>query len=135
MHKFMAVMAGLFLAVLVAGCGGPSTEDATAQMCTDIAQLGTSLSALENLNADSTIGEIRDARDSVSASWDDVKADAATVTDARVQDLETAYNNLVQAIDDIPETATLQEARDSIQEELIAVQRAREELRSGLNCQ
>lgn len=96
--------------VLLTGCGGQepqSIADQQAQLCTDLARLNTSVATLKSMSPSSTVGDFKAARDEVKANFEQVKLTAQTVQEAKVSDLEIAYQDLDSAIQNIPETATL----------------------------
>jgi hypothetical protein len=51
-----------------------------------------------------------------------------------VAELESAYQGLDSAVQNIPETATLQQAMDSVSEQVVAVEDARAQMNADLNC-
>ena len=65
------------------------------------------------------------ARDEVKTNFEQVKLTAQNVKNAKVAgNLETAYQDLDSTIQNIPETATLQQAMDSVSWQVAAVEAA-----------
>lgn len=123
--------------ILLAGCGGQepqSIADQQAQLCTDLARLNTSVATLKSMSPSSTVGDFKAARDEVKANFEQVKLTAQNMKAAKVADLETAYQDLDSAIQNIPETATLQQAMSSVAEQVTAVEDARAQMNAELNC-
>jgi DNA repair exonuclease SbcCD ATPase subunit len=129
---FAAVL--LVLAGAAAGCVQPTEEEAEAQLCEDLAALRAALDNFENINRTSTVEEIRDARDQVGSAMQDVRDSADQLEDIRVDELDAAYSNLENAVEDLPDDATAGEALQTIRPELQAVRDARQNLTAELNC-
>ena len=123
--------------ILLAACGGQAAQsvaDQQAQLCTDLARFNTSVAALKSMSPSSTVSDFRAARDEVKTNFEQVKLTAQNVQDAKVAELETAYQDLDSTIKSIAETATLQQAMDSVAEEIVAVETARDQMNVDLNC-
>jgi hypothetical protein len=112
----------------------PSTEDATAAFCSDLADLVTALNAQADLTADSTIEELEDAQDAVTDAYDAVVDSAGDVEEARTDDLESAYDDLAASVDDVSGEDTVGEAITSIHTQVQAVADAQRDLLSAANC-
>ena len=82
----IAVLA--LLAIGVACEDEPSEEEARAALCADLGQLETALATFAQLNAQSTIGEIKAARDDVGDAVDDVQSSGDDVSEADTAELE-----------------------------------------------
>lgn len=124
-------------ALLLAACGsqGPeSISDQKAQLCTDLARFNTSVATLKSMSPSSTVSDFTAARDEVKANFEQVKLTAQSVQEAKVAELETAYQDLDSALQNIPETATLQQALDSVAEPVAAVETARSQMNADLDC-
>jgi len=123
--------------MLLAACGSQAPEsvaDQKAQLCTDLARFNTSVATLKSMSPSSTVSDFRAARDEVKANFEQVKLTAQSVQEAKVAELETAYQGLDSAVQSIPETATLQQAMDSVSEQVVAVEDARAQMNADLNC-
>jgi hypothetical protein len=131
----------LFLAtlplVLLIGCTAEppqSTQDKKAELCTNLARFNTAVATLKSMSPSSTVGDFKQARDQVRTTFNDVKQSAQTVQEAKVTELEQAYQDLDTAVTAVPDTATLVQARDSIAPQVAAVEAAQSQLDAGLNC-
>lgn len=123
--------------MLLAACGSQAPEsvvDQKAQLCTDLARFNTSVATLKSMSPSSTVSDFRAARDEVTTNFEQVKLTAQSVQEAKVAELETAYQGLDSAVQSIPETATLQQAMDSVSEQVVAVEDARAQMNADLNC-
>jgi len=128
------VSAVLILACAAAGCVQPSQEEAQAQLCQDLGKLGVALQGMQGLNATSSVGDIRDARDQVQSAMEDVRSSADQVTNVRVDDLNAAYDDLDRAVQGVPDDASVPEALQTIRPEIQGVVDARQNLTAELNC-
>lgn len=123
--------------MLLIGCGGQESQsiaDGKAQLCTDLARLNTSVATPKSMSASSTVSNFMTARDDVKANFEQVKLTAQSVQAAKLGELETAYQNLDNAIQSISDTATLQQTIDSVAEQVAAVEAAREQMNADLSC-
>lgn len=125
---------GLLSMLVLTSCSQPNTEETKAQFCKDLAAFQQSVATMQGISANSTVGALKDAQRQVEASFKQVKESAAKVNAAKVDELETALNNLTKAINNISDKTTLREAATSIQDEVQAVSAARSQLSSVTQC-
>ncbi len=124
------------LLLLIASCTSqPTTADKKAELCRNLATLNTSIATLRSMGPNSSVGDFRKAQDNVKAAYNAVKKSTEAVQDAKVADLDRAYADLEQAMRRVPNNATMQQAAQSIQPQVAAVQAAQDQARAGLNCQ
>ncbi len=135
--KFFLATLPLFLLV---SCGGQSTppaattQDKKAQLCTDLANLKTSVATLRSMSPSSTVGDFKAARDQVKTAFGTVKTTAASVQDSKVEDLEKAQQGLDKAITNVSDKATLNQAMTSVTPQVTALQQAEAKMTAGLSC-
>ncbi len=124
------------LAVAAVACDDdePSEEDTVAQLCSDLTKLEAADAAFDTLGTNSTIDEINATGDAYNDALGDVVDSARDVTAVRAQPIEDAYDDLDQAINDIPGDATIPKALTSIADELAAVDAAYDEAFASLDC-
>ncbi len=128
------------LLCLVTGCStNKSAQDAQAELCENLARLKTSVATLNSMNPDSTVGDLKEAQQRVRNAFEEVKTSAQTLDSdrlktARTDELEQAHNNLDDAVNSIPDSATVSEGIASIQDEIAVMETAREQTRSAVNC-
>ena len=111
---------GFFLATLpllwLASCTSQptqstqSTQDKKVELCTSLARFDTAVATLKSMSPSSTVGDFKTAQNQVKTTFTDVKSLASTVQDAKIADLEAAYQELDKAVAAIPNTATLNQA-------------------------
>ncbi|MCK9343965.1 MAG: hypothetical protein M0P33_08655 [Massilibacteroides sp.] len=124
----------LILACAGAGCVQPSEEEAEAQLCQDLEELGAALESMENTSLRSSVGDIRDGRDQVQSAMENVRESAGQLANVRVDDLNAAYEDLDRSVQDLPDDATVVEAIQTIRPQVQAVRDERQQLFTDLNC-
>jgi hypothetical protein len=136
-HPFNAFLK-LFAVALIpvmAACGTPSVEDAEASLCQDLNGFAGALSNLAQLNAQSTVKELETAKQEVVKAYQTVQTSADQVEAARLDELETAYNDFDKTVSGISGRDTLGEAAVTVNSAAEEVAAARQQLYSSLNCQ
>lgn len=133
---FQFLLAGLPLALLISctNQSPQSTQDKKAELCTNLARFNTAVATLKSMSPSSTVGDFRQARDQVKTTFAAVKTSAQAVQEAKVAELETAYQALDNSVTSIPDTATLSQAASSIAPQVAAVEAAENQMSAGLNC-
>lgn len=121
-------------ALILAGCGQPSVEKSEANYCKDLAALKQSLAALAAVTPSSKVGDVRKAREDVEKSISNLKKSAAQVKTARTDALEAANADLDKTIRSIPNRDTLAEAANTVKPKVAAVEAARAQLQTQVNC-
>lgn len=111
-----------------------STEDKKMELCTNLARLNTAVATLKSISPSSTVGDFRTAREQVRTAFADVKTSAQAVQDAKIADLEQAYQQLDQTMSSISDSTTLNQAAQSIAPDVAAVEAAQTQAQSGLDC-
>lgn len=109
-------------------------QDKKTELCTNLARLNTSIATLKSLSPSSTVEDFKKAQDAVRTAYNNVKTSSQAVQEAKVTELDQAYANLDKALQAVPNTATLQQAAQSIQPQVQAVQTARDQMNAGLQC-
>jgi hypothetical protein len=142
----LTALVAALLAIAATGCGddegdsGGATatqaaaEDAVDQLCTDLDALQAAALDLQAIDATNTVDELQAARDDVGQAVADVESSAADVTEARVDDLSTAYENLDETVNGVEGEQTLTEVQADLQAAVVDVITARAELSASLNC-
>lgn len=115
MKPGMLFIAGvLILGCAAAGCVQPAQERAEAELCRDLEALGVALQHMQNVNATSSVGDIRDAQGEVQSAMENVRSSAGRLADIRVRELTAAYEGLSQIVQNIPEGANVIEVVQTI---------------------
>ncbi len=139
LHRRMTALgiAGVALFALSA-CTQPeptSQADAEGQLCTDLDAFATALGGLTDLDpATATAEDVESTRTSIQDAWDAVKESAADVADADDTAVESAWQDVETAIDDIPTDVPLSEAIGPVQTAADAVRAAFAEMQNGVGC-
>jgi hypothetical protein len=134
----VAVAAGLLMtAVIVALLGAwddePTQVEAEEQFCDDVGVFLVALGDLRDVDSDTSIEEFQESRENARIAYDNMIASAQEVAEARVDDLQEANDDLKAAVG-VDDDATLQEARDSIQDEADEVSKQISQLLNDVNC-
>lgn len=130
----LAALPVLLLASCTTQSPQANVQDKKAELCTNLARLNTSIATLRSLSPSSTVGDFKKAEDGVRTAYNNVKNSAQAVQEAKTAELDQAYANLDKAMQAVPKTATLQQAAQSIQPQVQAVQTARDQVNAGLQC-
>jgi archaellum component FlaC len=125
---------GLALPLLLVACGQPTTAELETELCTNLAQLETSLAEFSEINAQSSVNELREARQDVAQSYEKVRSSTAAVKASRLEGLEAAYQDLDSTINNISGRETVGDAIEKVIASLGQVQAARGQAVSDLNC-
>ncbi len=120
-------------ALILAGCQ-PSVQKAETNYCKDLANLKQALAELAAITPNSQVGDVRRARDNVDRAMSDLKRSAAQVKEARTNALEKATDDLDRTIQNLPNRDTLAQAAATIKPKVAAVEAARAQLESQVNC-
>lgn len=127
MWKLVAVaLVVVTLGVGLAACGEEETSDeARQQLMTDLDAFKASFAGLTELSPTSTVDDVQAVKEDVQASWDQVKVSAADVKEAEVGQVESAWDDLAQAVDDLDSDTPLNEIVPSLSDEVQALRAAR----------
>ena len=135
--RALLILAGLLTAstlAFVACDDEPTQQEANEDFCDATAELVASLRNIQDLDSDSTLDEIDDARARARDAREDMIASAAGVVEAQLDDFDEAWDALQQAVDDLDEGATLSEALDDVQDEIDDVASEAAQLLNDVDC-
>jgi hypothetical protein len=147
--KYVLTLISLGALIFVFACGDdegdgggvdigatPEGQEAAEQtLCSSFSDFGDSLAALRDLEASSASAEDYEAAaEDVRTAWDQVETDAADVAEADITALESAQDDLDQAIEDAPADEPVTAALGTLSDEIDAVQTALGEAGDGLGC-
>lgn len=124
MKRATLVLFGLLTASMFAfiACDDePTQEKANEQFCDDMGEFVASLRVIEDLNRDSTIEEVEEARERARTAYANILESAVGVVEVQIDDLQDAYDDLLAAVDAIDDDATIGEALDSVDDEVANV--------------
>jgi hypothetical protein len=129
-------VAAMLVILAVAGCTTDQSQaSAEADLCDSLAEFGDAVQALDDLDASTaSVDDIRAARSTMEAAWDLVVVDAAAVSAADQEALESAWTDLADAVDAIPTDQPVEDALDTIDPAKAEVRSAYEEMANGVGC-
>ena len=123
----------LIVIFLVVGCSPQSVEEAQVEFCQALAAYGGSVQALQSVDVSTTVDELQAARDNLSEAREAVGEAAGDLREAQLREAEAAWENLEDAIDDIPGDATLGEAAATIRGQALILETEVEQI-SNIHC-
>jgi uncharacterized protein YdeI (YjbR/CyaY-like superfamily) len=112
-NKILA-LAIMFLVFLISSCIPQSAEEAQVDFCQALVAYGDSLQSLTSVSASTTVDEIEENREAVAGARQDVQDAAGDLREAKLREAEKAWDDLQDAINDIPGNATMGEAAAAI---------------------
>jgi hypothetical protein len=140
MRKSWLLLAfGLLVAALSVGAiacedDEKTAQEAEAQLCQDLDKLAQARAQFDNLSSTSTVDDVRNANEAYNDALSDVVDSARDVQGVQTQAIQDAYDDLAQAIDDIPGDATIEQALTSIESQVAAVDAAWAQALGGVDC-
>jgi hypothetical protein len=129
-------------AILAACCGlvacgsdKESQQEAKQHLCSSLDDFAASVVALQGLSlGSSSEDDVKAAADEISNAWDQVVDDAKDVKNASTDEIESAYNDLEQAIQDRPTDKPVTEVIAGLQPQVTAFAESWKHLADGLDC-
>ena len=135
MKRTILVLSAVALIAVLAGCGATtSVADATTQFCQSVAAYQQSVQAITALDANATVGQLKDAEKKVDQASQAVVTSAAAVKEAKIDNLQAAHQNLQKTVNSIPDSATVKEAMVSVAPQVKAVTDAAGQVRTSAQC-
>jgi ElaB/YqjD/DUF883 family membrane-anchored ribosome-binding protein len=123
------------MALGLAGCSSPSPQENVSQACEAASAFGTTVQEVRSsLTPEATVDELRDARNRVSDSYEDLLKEAGDVAEDRLEELDNNVDGFRDAVDQVEGDTTVPDAVDSLRNEASDVETAINNLRSELNC-
>ena len=107
-RKIIVVM--LLLLCALPGCIQQSVGEAQVDFCQALDGYGDVVAELRDINANTTVDELNQARENVAKSRDELLNSAAELRKARLRYTEDAFANLEEELADIPGDTTVGEA-------------------------
>jgi hypothetical protein len=115
------VIAGLALVMLVAFVGrGSPLSRAEANYCANLATYGQAVAGLRSIDQNSTVDDLQNALKGVQNSWQDLRQSGQALRQARLDVVENSFNELEKTINNIPDDATLAQARTQVYQSALA---------------
>ncbi len=113
MKKLILIVAVVALAGL-AGCARDSVPKAMEDFCASLQTLDDAAAQFEQLTPDSTVGDVKKARNNVADAWRQVTRSAGNLVEARVDSIEGAVRDLERTVDSVSNRDTVAEAAANI---------------------
>lgn len=121
--------------LMLFGCAQtPTTADATAEFCQNLASLKQELASLGTLTPNSTVGEFNATRDRVKLAFDKLNRSATVLQNVKVDELKKAEENFNKTVSNISPKDTLADAADQVKQAGAQVEAARSQLSSTVSC-
>lgn len=133
MRSIIAIVL-VVLTFALAGCQPVSVEQATADYCQSLEAFHASLLAVRGLDENSTVDEVQSAFDMMQVAFYELQQTAAGLTEAELEAVEQAYQDLSNVSREIEGTMTLAEAQATVEESAAAVDAAWEQVYADANC-
>ena len=126
----------MVVAMILAGCTQQQSQaSAEGDLCASLDAFGESLQAFEDLDpATASIDDVEAARGDIDAAWDDVAAAAADVSEADEAALETAWGDLSDSLENIPEDQPIADVLGDLQSTAADVRGVYQEMADGSGC-
>ena len=131
-----AVVAIGVTGVLGTACSSsPTAEENKAAACDAVADFRSAVDeARTSLSSTATVGEIREVRERLAAGYEDVTDSLSAVGQDRVDAIDQAWKSFDDAVADLDENLAVPDAAASLQEEIVAIDKARDYAGRGLTC-
>ena len=108
--------------------------EANEAFCDNTAEFIASLRVIEDLDSDSTIDEVEEARSAPRTAYANMLESAGGVVSAQLNELQEAYDALLAAVDDIDDERTIGEALESVDDELANVAAEASKILNDVDC-
>jgi predicted Holliday junction resolvase-like endonuclease len=89
----------LLMALVLSACGQPNVSDAKQQFCDSLNKLNTAVEKLQNVDANTSIDEAKQAKEEVSKAWDELSKASKLLKEAQIDASESAYKEVVTEVD------------------------------------
>jgi hypothetical protein len=132
----IAVMLVAFCLGLVA-CGGDEESQAEAEqhLCASLDNFAASIVSLQGLGLQTASeDDLSSAADNVDEAWDQVVEDAKDVKNANTDAIESAYDDLKNAIEDRPTDKPITEVLAGLEPKVRAFAQAWKDLAGSFDC-
>lgn len=145
-RKIDLARAGMFVAVSMAAVFAEANPEkamkmreesnkAEAELCQDLKALKVALTPMDTVKSTTKVQDIRNTLAAADKEIKDVRKSVKKLEDARLKELEGAYDSFKKAAQKLPGTETVGAAAPALTEEVEAIQTARERYNAPLNCQ
>jgi hypothetical protein len=126
----------LLLAAGLTACGSDkeSSAEAKQNLCASLDGFAASVVALQGVGLSSSEDQLKSALGDVDKAWDKVVADAKDVKTANTDNIQSAYDDLKQAVQDRPTDKPMTEVVAGLAPKLTAFAEAWKQFARSLDC-
>lgn len=136
MKKLFTIVTLFAVASLVA-CAPktPSLDQAKVEYCSSLVAFDKATAQLNAaMSPSATVGQLKNAQKAVDKAYEGVTKAAAQLKEAKQDDVQSAYKDLRQTVNGIPDKMTLQQAFAKVQPKAAALQSAVKTSRTAVQC-
>lgn len=135
MRRLNVLLAGL-LPLLLAGCVIGTVREKRDTACGHLVTLDSTIAAVRRVvdTSTTTVSALKQAQERVIVAFNNVKAAIKDVPEANLEELEDAYGDLDEAIQDIPDQSTIIQKKEALRGYVAKVEAASTKMQSGLRC-
>ncbi|HZA78616.1 MAG TPA: hypothetical protein VE623_19730 [Acidimicrobiales bacterium] len=122
-------------AAALAGCGddGPSTEEATSEVCGARDDLDDTLTQLNRLDP-TDLPELADVREQLADDVDELNSAGQELAESQWDDVEQAWDDFRETVDDFDQDTSFREAREQLTSVTDELGNAWDEFVSNVDC-
>lgn len=121
MKQLSITMGALLMLFALVGCVQQSLGEAQVEFCLALDDYRDAVAELDDINPNTTIDELNQARENVAQSREELLDSAAALRQARLRYTEDAFENLEKELADISGDAALGEAANTAHIEIAAL--------------
>ena len=110
--KQLPIIIGMVLLLSMLASCQQSLGEAQVEFCQELNDYRDAVAELRDINAQTSVDELNEARENVAQSREELLNSAAALRKARLRYTEDAFENLEKELADIPGDTTLGEAAD-----------------------
>jgi hypothetical protein len=136
MLKKLVIILIAFVLVLTTGCAPAGSDQSVAakQVCQNLVLLADSIVNFKDVSKFKDTTEMQAYASVVKKNLNNVIQSASSLKTVKLDNLQTAYNDLANAASAIPPGTSLQDAITSVQDQLKAMSVALDQLNTDLDC-
>jgi outer membrane murein-binding lipoprotein Lpp len=112
MKKAVFLSLTILLLLILSGC--VTIDQARTNYCESLGNFAKAVVDMRQIDANSTIEEVEDARNAAARAWDDLTKSVGNLRNAQFDALEDAYKDFEDTVDDLPRDATLAEVKATV---------------------
>ena len=135
LKKLIITITALVL-VMTAGCAPASTDTSVAatQVCRTLFMLADSINNFKDVSKFKDLTAMQAYGSVVKQNFSNLIASASSLKTVKIDNLQTAFNDLVSGVQAIPPGTSLADGIDSLQAQFKAVSDALDQLNTDLDC-